>query len=68
MVLQETIKELRRSLTARLSVDKLLRLTNEIFQQLFNPEIPSNKVVYTKMEKQFNATFQKLDGLKLCFE
>lgn len=65
---QETIKGLRCSLTARKTVDEILHLTKEVYQQLFNPKIPTNQTVYTHMETQFNATFQKIDDLKRWFE
>ena len=49
-VLQETIKGLRRSLTTKQSVDEILRLTKEIYQQLFNPEISTNQMVCAQMK------------------
>lgn len=63
-VLQDTIKSLRRSLTAKESVDEILHLTKEIYQTLFNREIPINKVVCDQMATQFNIPFKNLDELK----
>lgn len=49
-VLQETIEGLRRSPSAKASVDEILRLTKEIYQTLSNSKIPTNKVVCAQME------------------
>ena len=42
-ILQETIKGLRRSLTAKVIVDEILHLTKEIHQNLFSNAIPNNQ-------------------------
>ena len=67
-VLQGTIKGLRRSLVETQSVDEIPCLTKDIYQQLFNPLIPTNQVVCAQMQTQFNSTFQKIDDLKRWFE
>ena len=40
----------------------------EIYQLLFNPEIPNNQEVFEQMKTQLNDTFQKIGGLKQWFE
>lgn len=50
VVLQETAKGLRQSLTAKKSVDEILSLKKEIYQQLFNPEISTNQMVCAQMK------------------
>lgn len=48
-VLQDTIKGLRRSVSAKKSVDEILQLTTGIYQTLFNPNIPTSKEVSAQM-------------------
>lgn len=68
LVLQYTIKGLRRSLIAKESVDEILCLTTGIYETLFNLDMSTNKEVSAQMATQFNTTFQKLHQLKAWFE
>lgn len=68
VVLQNTIKGLRRSLTTNQSVDEILRLTKEIYQLLFMSKTPNNQDVCDLMKNQFNDMFEKIEGLMQCFE
>ena len=63
-VLQTTINGLQRSLTVNSSIDKILRLTKEIYQLLFNQEIRNNHQLCDVMKSQFNEAFSKIDGVK----
>lgn len=67
-VLQSTINGLRWSLTTNLSVNEILHLTKEIYQLLFNKDIPNNLQICEQMKSQFNETFSKINGLKKWFE
>lgn len=66
-VLQSTINNIRCSLSANLHADKILKLTKEIHQLLFNKEIPNNQQLCDAMKSQFNEVFAKIDGLKQWF-
>ena len=66
-VLHDTIKGLRRLLTANESVDEILHLTKGIYQTLFNPDMSNSKEVSAQMATQFNTTLQKLGELKTWF-
>lgn len=65
VVLQSTINGLRQSLTTNSSVDKILRLTKEIYTLVFNTKIPNNVQVSNLIKYQFNETFSKIDGLNI---
>lgn len=67
-VLQDAIKGLRRSLIGNQSVDEIIRLTKEIYQLLFDSNIPNNQHVCDQMKNQFNEMFQKIHRMKQWFE
>lgn len=57
LVLHDTNKWLRWSLTTKQNVDEILHLTKGIFQTLFNHDIPYTNEMSAHMATQLNTTF-----------